>query len=314
MKIVFFGSDNFAVAPLRALLNSGHNISCIVTQPDKKSGRGLSIGVTPVKEVAQQAGIQIYQPTVINEAKAVRFLKGFNADLFVVIAYGQILCEELLALPRLMALNLHASLLPKYRGAAPINWVLINGEKQTGISIIKIIKKMDAGPLIIQKPCSIEEEDTAVSLSDKLSRLGAGLLLDAVRTIANHDYNLTPQKEEEVTLAPKLKKQDGLIDWNKTALEISNLIRGCLDWPGAFSYYKSKLLKIHKAKPDFLLGQVASSLPGEIINAAKNGIIVATGRGNLIMEELQIEGKRVMSAEEFLSGHKVNTGEVLTKK
>ncbi len=314
MKIIFFGSDNFAVPSLEALLRAGYDISCVITQPDKSKGRGLTLAATPVKVFSLEHKLKIHQPANINNKEGIKFLKGLNADLLVVIAYGQILCEELLAVPRLMAINLHASLLPKYRGAAPINWALISGEKQTGISIIKIIKKMDAGPLIIQKPCSIEEEDTAVSLSDKLSRLGAGLLLDAVRTIANNDYNLTPQKEEQVTLAPKLKKQDGLIDWNKTALEISNLIRGCLDWPGAFSYYKSKLLKIHKAKPDFLLGQAASSAPGEIINAAKNGIIVATGRGNLIMEELQIEGKRVMSAEEFLSGHKVNAGEHLTKK
>ncbi len=314
MRIVFFGSDNFAVPSLKALIKAGCDIACVVTQPDRKQGRGLPVGITAVKEVAQDAGLKIYQPGIINEPDTIKFLRGLDADLFVVIAYGQILSQEILDIPRLMPINLHASLLPRYRGAAPINWAIINGESQTGVSIIRIIKKMDAGPIIMQRPCSIGKDDTAVSLGDRLSRLGAELLPDAVGTIAKNNYQPIPQEENLVTFAPKLKKQDGCINWDKPALEIYNLIRGCFDWPGAFTYYKGKLLKVYKVKPDFQARQFMNFSPGEIIEATRDGIEVAAGSGNLLIEELQIEGKRVMGAEAFLSGHKVCPGELLGKK
>lgn len=317
MKIVFFGSGNFAVPSLEVLLGAGYDISCVITQPDKSKGRGLTLAATPVKAFALEHKLKIRQPAGINNKEEIKFLKGLNADLLVVIAYGQILSGRILDIPRIMPINLHASLLPKYRGAAPINWALIKGETQTGVSIIKIIRKMDAGPLMMQKSCNIEEGDTANSLRDKLSRLGAELLLDAARAIANNDYNLTPQKEEQATLAPKLQKQDGLIDWNKPALEISNLIRGCLDWPGAVTYYKGKLLKIYKARVSSQARKLASSNVGEVVDISKEAITVATGKDSLIIEELQIEGKRKMRVGEFVAGHKILPGEILgqgTKK
>jgi len=314
MKIIFFGSDNFAILPLKALMGAGYDILCVVTQPDKSKGRGLALAATPVKALALEHKLKIYQPASINNKEALGFLKGLGADLFVIIAYGQILAQEILDIPRLLPVNLHASFLPKYRGAAPINWALINGEKQTGVSIIKVIKKMDAGPVIAQKSCAIEENDNAVTLAVKLSQVGSGLLLETIKAVEQNKYHLTSQEEELATLAPKLKKQDGLIDWNKPALEIHNLIRGCLDWPGAVTYYKGKLLKIYRARPDSLAQQSLNPAPGELIKAAPDGITVATGKGSLIIEELQIEGKRVMKAGEFLSGHKVCAGELLTKK
>ena len=248
MNIAFFGSSEFAVPSLIALKASGYEISCVVTQPDRKKGRGLSLTVTPVKGLAQKNEVKIYQPLSINTPEDIKFLKSLNADLFVVMAYGQILSPEVLNIPRILAINAHASLLPKYRGAAPINWALIKGEKKTGVTIMKMVEEMDAGPIILQEGVDIRDEDTAITLEDELSRIAAGLIIEAIRSIEDNNYKLIPQPKEDVSFAPKLKKEDGRINWNKSALEISNLIRGCVGWPGAFSFYKDKRLKIIKAR------------------------------------------------------------------
>jgi methionyl-tRNA formyltransferase len=311
MNIVFFGSSQFAVSSLRALLTSGHKITCVVTQPDRKSGRHLHLVATPVKIFAQDAGLRIYQPPSVNTKDAIKFLRDLNSDLCVVIAYGQILSEEVLNIPKIFAINVHASLLPKYRGAAPINWAIIKGEKSTGITIIKMTREMDAGPIILERPIDISNDDTEITLEDKLSKLGADALLESLKLIEENRYNLVTQDETKVIFAPKLKKEDGLIDWHKPAEEIYNLIRGCLGWPGGFSYYKGKLLKIYKAGVIPLSRYSVSPLPGEIIEVSKEGIVVVTGKGNLVIQELQIEGKRRMTAEEFVAGHKILAGEIL---
>ncbi len=248
MNIVFFSSSQFAVPALKALLFTSHRVCCIVTQPDRQKGRGLSMGETAIKAAAREAGLNIYQPNNINAPEAIKFLKIYTPDLFVVAAYGQILAPEVLALPKIFSLNVHASLLPKYRGAAPINWAIINGDKTTGITIMKVVKKMDAGPVILQEAVGISDDDTAVTLENKLSVIAAGLLINSIEVIENNNYNFTPQDEGRVTLAPKIKKEDGLIKWDKPAQDIYNLIRGCLSWPGAFTYSKGKLLKILKAR------------------------------------------------------------------
>ncbi|MDP3732029.1 MAG: methionyl-tRNA formyltransferase [Candidatus Omnitrophota bacterium] len=314
MNIVFFGSSHFAVASLKALKNSGHKVSCVVTQPDKKQGRGLSIGATAIKELAREFNLKIFQPENINIPEAIKPLKGLNPDLFVVIAYGQILSSGIFNIPKIFSLNVHASLLPKYRGAAPINWAIIKGEKIAGITVIKMTKEMDAGPIIQQKETEISNLDTSITLEDKLSGLATQLLLSTLLSIEDNNYNLIPQDENEVSFAPKLKKEDGRIDWNKAACDIYNLIRGCISWPGAFTNYKGKLLKIYKARVSSQVSKFASSNPGEILEATKEGIVVATGKDNLIIEELQIEGKRRMRAEEFIAGHKVCIGEIFNKK
>jgi len=318
MNIVFFGSSNFAVPSLKALITSGRKVSCVVTQPDRQKGRGLSLGSTEIKRVALEFGLRLYQPQKVNTPEATEFLKDLSPDLFVVIAYGQILAPEILKIPKILPLNVHGSLLPKYRGAAPINWAIIKGEKATGISIIKMVREMDAGPIIFQEEADINEDDTAITLEGKLSRLAQGLLPGVIKNIELKNYKLITQDEGKVSFASRLKKEDGLIPWGKSAQDIYNLIRGCLGWPGALTYYKGKLLKIYKAKVSsrvlgFLSSQVRR-LPGEIINVSKEGIVVATGEDSLVIEELQMEGKRRMKAEEFIAGHKICIGEVLKRK
>ncbi len=314
MNIVFFGSSRFAAPVLKALLASKHKVACVLTQPDKQKGRGLHFAGTVVKTLALESGIRIYQPDNVNDADAVKFLKDLNPDLFVVIAYGQILSSGILNIPKIFSINLHASLLPKYRGAAPINWALIKGEETTGITVIKMAKEMDAGPIILQKDIEISNDDTAITLEDKISNLAAQLLLATLSSIEDNNYNLMPQDEDKVSFAPKLKKEDGRIDWNKPAQDIYNLIRGCINWPGAFTYYNGKLLKIYRAKVSPLEALQAPMSPGEIVKVSKEGITVVTGKDNLIIEELQIEGKRRMRVEEFIAGHKICIGEIFNKK
>jgi methionyl-tRNA formyltransferase len=315
MNIIFFGSSNFAVPSLKALLSGGHRISCVLTQPDRQKGRGLQIAETAVKKIAKDTGLNIYQPQRVNTDEVIKFLKYLSPDLFVVVAYGQILSQEILDIPKIFSINAHASLLPKYRGAAPINWAIINGDNKTGITIIKMIDKMDAGPIILQKTLDINENDTSVTLEEKLSSLAAQLVLDAIKSIENKDYHLTAQDETKVSLAPKLKKEDGQINWGKSGQDICNLIRGMLPWPGAFTYYNGKLLKIYRASVCPFARLPVCPLPGEIIKVSGEGIVVATRRDNLIIKELQIEGKKRMDVKEFIAGHKICVGEILgTKK
>jgi len=305
MKIVFFGSSNFSTPALKALLAYGCKIICIVTQPDKEKGRGLGLASTPVKEYAKQVSLKVYQPENINSAESVLFLKGLSADIFVVTAYGQLLSKEILSIPKIMSLNAHASLLPKYRGAAPINWAIINGEHTAGVSIMKIVPEMDAGPLLLDKPVDISKDDNAITLEKKLADISGELLLGALTSIENKNYKLIPQDEDKVSFAPKLKKKDGLIDWGRSAYDINNLIRGCIDWPGAFTSYKSKLLKIYRSKVIPAFDNKTLFKDGEVIKAGKEGILVATAKGCLLIEELQIEGKRRMTADEFIMGHRI---------
>lgn len=307
MKIIFFGSSNFALPSLRALISNKQDICCVVTQPDRKKGRGMHIEGTAVKSVAQSAGLSIYQPEDVNSPESVKYLRKLNADLFIIISYGQILSQQLLDIPKIFPINAHASLLPKYRGAAPMNWTLINGERSTGVTIIKVIKKMDAGPVIMQKEIDTQDDETVVSLEEKLSKLASEAVIESAKMIKENKYRLWQQDEERVTLAPKLKKSDGLINWERPAAEISNLIKGCVVWPGAFTHYRGKLLKIYRAA---VFQLPAKANPGEIARADKHGITVACGKDCLVIQELQIEGKRKMSVDEFIAGHRICAGEI----
>jgi len=313
MKIIFFGSSHFAVPSLEALIKSKHELLCVVTQPDKQKGRHLHLAATVLKDTALCAKLKIFQPDNINSKESVKFLKNLDADLFVIIAYGQILSQEVLDIPKIMPINIHASLLPRYRGAAPINWAIINGEKKSGITIIYVTFKMDSGPVIMQEETKIEDKDTAVSLEDKLSRAGAKLLEQALIKIDNRDYRLVDQDEDRVILAPKMKKEIGLIDWNSSAADIHNQIRGVLPWPGAFTSLRGKMLKIFQAEvlPIFPNHRPC---PGEVVRADKVGIVVACGRGFLKINELQLEAGKRMSAQNFIIGHKLSIGDILGKK
>lgn len=314
MKIVFFGSSHFAIHSLKAIISAGFDISCVVTQPDKKKGRHLNLAHTVVKDAAIESGLKVFQPQDVNCPESVKLLKSLGADLFAVVSYGQILSQEVLDIPKVIPINLHASILPRYRGASPINYALLNGDKVTGVTVIKMEKSMDAGAVILQKSIEITDDDDMVTLENRLSVLGAAALIETLRLIENNDYKLLPQNEKKVILSPKLKKKDGLIEWSKPAKEIRNLVRAYSVWPGAFTYYKSKLLKIHKAEvmPQSLAGRKFS--PGEVLNVTKDCIFVATGSGELLVWELQPEGKRAMSAEEFIAGHKIAAKDVFGKK
>jgi methionyl-tRNA formyltransferase len=274
----------------------------------------MKLGMTAVKEEALSQSVPVYQPSDINCPESIDFLKKLQAEVFVVIAYGQILSEELLAIPRLLPINAHASLLPKYRGAAPINWALIQGEKETGVSIIKIIKQMDAGPLILKRQVSITPQETSMSLGNKLAVLAAELIVDALRLIEKNEHVLVPQPEIGVTFAPRLRKEDGEIDWGKSAESICRFINGCLGWPGAFSICKNKRIKIFKATVVNREDEPSTAPSGQIIKITKQGISVVTGEGNIIIEELQVEGKRRMTADEFIRGRAFCVGERFSKK
>lgn len=311
MKIVFFGSSDFAVPALRNLLGSSHEVLAVVTQPDRKKGRRLKVSATPVKSVASKRGINIYQPENTGEKKSLKYLKSLRADLFVVVAFGQILSKGVLNIPKFYSINLHASLLPKYRGAAPVNWAIMNGESQTGLSIIRMNERMDAGDIMLQRPVEIEKEDTSESLNKKLSDLGALLLLDAVRFIEQDRITFKKQDEKKTTFAPRLKKEDGLINWEKDALKIHNMIRGLIPWPGAFTFLNNKILKI--CKSDVLLSRDKLE-PGEILDIQKEGLIVACGKDLLIVKELQLAGAKRMDAASFVRGHKVKKKMLLGKQ
>lgn len=312
MKIVFFGSAHFAVPALEALIKSKHEVVCVVTQPDKKKGRHLRVVGTDVKSTAVAAKLKIFQPENIKTKESIKFLKSLDADLFVIVAYGQIFSQEVLDIPKIMPINIHASLLPRYRGAAPINWAIINGDKKSGVTIMYVTLKMDSGPVILQKEIKIEDKDTSVSLEEKLRACGAALLLEALKSIDNRDYHLVEQDEEKVILAPKLQKQDGWINWNTPAGDIHNQVKGVLPWPGAFTNYRGKTLKIFQA--DVLpLFPNHKPVPGEVVRADKHEIVVAAARGFLAIKEMQLEGGRRMPAQSFIIGHKLVAGEILGK-
>lgn len=298
MRIVFFGSSAFAVSSLERLLNSQHDVQAVVTQPDRKKGRNLKLTATPVKALAESKKIKIFQPQGIADPASIKHLKSFRADLFIVVAFGEILTGSVLEIPRLYSINLHASLLPKYRGAAPINWAIINGEKTTGLSIIRMNEKMDAGDIILQRKIEIEKGDTSETLGGKLADLGAILLLDAIRFIEQDKIEFKKQDEKNITFAPKLKKDDGFIDWTKSAAEIHNKVRGTIPWPGAYTYFNDKKISIWKAQ---VLDGKAN--PGEVAEAEKK-LIVGTGGGLLQIDKIQIEGKKPMETSDFLRGQR----------
>ena len=309
MKIVFFGSAHFAVPAFEALIKSGHELVCVVTQPDKRRGRHLHVSGTDIKSIAVAAKLKTFQPEDIKAKESVEFLRKLDADLFVIVAYGQIFSQEVLDIPKIMPLNIHASLLPRYRGAAPINWAIINAEKKTGVSIMYVSRKMDSGPVILQKELKIENSDTAITVEEKLRLLGADLLMEALKIIDERNYKLLEQDEDKVILAPKLRKEDGLIDWSAPAAAIHNQVRGVLPWPGAFTNFSGKLLKIFQTEvlPIFPNHKPAF---GEVVRADKHGIVVACGRGFLSLKELQLEAGKRMSAQSFIVGHKIRAGDM----
>lgn len=298
------GSGGFGEPALRMLVYEGHRILCVVTQPDKKQNRGMRLESTAIKKAALELGLSVYQPDDINSAESVAYLQKLKPDIFVVIAYGQKLSSAVLRIPAIMPLNIHASLLPAYRGAAPINSAIIHGEKETGVTLMKVSLRMDTGPVLLQKSVTILDTDTAETLSEKLSVIAGPVLIEGIKRLASENCPLIPQDESKASVAAKLKKSDGLIVWSRPAADILNLIRGCMPWPGAFTYYKQKMVKIHKASAVSLPG-IDAMTPGQIARVSKEGIVVATADGAVSIETLQMEGKRIISAGDFIAGYKV---------
>ncbi|MFH1189445.1 MAG: methionyl-tRNA formyltransferase [Candidatus Omnitrophota bacterium] len=310
MNIVFFGTAEFAIPAFKALLASKHKVLALITQPDRQRGRHLKVQPPPTKVLAEERGIPVYQPEDASGRESVEYLRRLGADLFVVIAFGQILKPEALDIPVIVAINLHGSLLPKYRGAAPTNWAIMSGDKSSGVTIIRMNERMDEGDIVLQREAAIGDDDTNITLNEALSDLGARLLLEAVDLIASGKAGYRKQDGSRATAAPKLKKNDGIIDWSRSAAEIRNMVRGLLPWPGAHTGYKGRTLKIlHTELIEY--PAPGGAKPGEVLDTAKGrGIVVNTGSGAIALKHLQLEGGKILDADAFLRGHRISVGEI----
>lgn len=300
------GTPGFAAPSLKALIESADEVVALVAQPDKPSGRGLKPSRPPTCMIAEEHGIPVLQPPGIRTDEFLQALSKLRPDLICVAAYGKILPKTVLELPRFGCLNVHASLLPKYRGAAPVNWALARGENVTGITIMQMDEGMDTGDMLLTREIPIDYYDTGETLSEKLSHAGAELLLQAIGELKKGGLRPLKQDGSAATYAPMLKKEDGRIDWRKPAREIRNQVRGMQPWPGAYSYSNGKMIKIYKA--ELTEGEGA---PGEVLTAGQGILRVMTGEGALDILELQMEGGKRLDAKAFLSGRKIEPGAVL---
>lgn len=305
MKIIFFGSDDFAARHLKALCDSAHEILACVTRPARARGRHLEMTPTIVRDLALQNNIPVFEPETLEDLAILKALKDLNAELFAVVAYGHKLPEEIIGIPKLFCINVHGSLLPKYRGAAPINWAIINGEKESGATIFKINKSFDAGEIISQKSIPIEDDDTSVTLRSKVCQLGVELLLETLEKISRHQHTLTKQDLLKVTLAPRLTRGMGNIDWNKSALEIHNCVRGLLPWPAAYTQFKGKMLKVLETE---MSRETTAQKPGEVLEITGQGFWVSAGHGKVHVKRVHLESSRPMEAKSFVRGHKITIG------
>lgn len=306
MRLVFMGTPEFAVPVLEGLYAYGHEILGVVTQQDKPKGRGQKLFPTPVKEYALKNNLKVFQPVKVREPEFVELLRSLKPEAIVVAAFGQILPKNILDLPPLGCINVHASLLPGLRGAAPINWALLNGEEKTGITTMLMDEGMDTGPILLQREMKIAPDETAGSLHDKLANLGREVILETLSGLTKRTVAPRTQDNHQATYAPKLKKEDGKINWEKSASELVRLVRGLAPWPGAYTQTNKGVLKIWKALAfDFML----TGSPGEILSVDTEKIYAATGEGALAIYELQLESRRRMTVKEFLLGHEVAKGE-----
>lgn len=310
MKIVFMGTPDFAVGALEAIVAAGHTVTAVVTQPDKAKGRSGQAQFPPVKECAVKHGIPVFQPVKIKAPEAVEELKKFEADIFVVAAFGQILSKEILDMPKFGCVNIHASLLPKYRGAAPINWCIINGEKETGVTIQQMNEGIDTGDILAAKSMAIAPDETAESLFDKLSRLGAELIVETLPKLERGEITPVPQDETLASHTKMMSKSLGRIDWNNDAVSVERLVRGLNSWPSAYTFWNKKSLKLWRCEVIDAESENAA-LAGKVTAVSKDSFDVACAKGALRVWELQLEGKKRMDAKTFLLGNQVNVGDLL---
>ena len=308
MKIIFMGTPDFAVGTLRSLAEAGHEITLVVSQPDKPKGRGHAMVPTPVKVVAEELGIPVFQPVKIREAKDV--LEKTEADVCVVAAFGQIIPSSILHMKKYGCINVHASLLPKYRGAAPIQWAVIDGEKESGVTIMQMDEGLDTGDMLAKAIVPLDEKETGGSLFDKLSEAGGRLCVETLAKLEKGEIIPEKQGESPTAYASMLDKKMGNIDWNKSAVVIERLVRGLNPWPSAYTHLDGKTLKIWAC--DVLPQSASKGESGEILEVTKDAIHVQTGDGILVLREIQLAGKARMDAGAFLRGYKVVPGTVLS--
>lgn len=309
VRVVFFGTPDFAVPSLRALLSSPHQVVGVVTQPDRPSGRGRRVRFSPVKELAVEAGVPLLQPERLKTPEFLDALTGMSPDLGVVAAYGKILPEAVLQAPRSGMINVHASILPKYRGAAPVHRAVMAGERETGVSIMRVVRELDAGPVLAVTRRPIARDETSADVERALAALGATLLTRAIDDIAAGRSSETPQDDREATYAPKVTRDDGILDWSQPAATLRDRIRGLHPWPHAQAWLGGERVSILRSEVAAASGP--DSTPGTVLTAEGDDLIVATGAGTLRVLQLQPEGKRAMTAREFLAGRRVQPGDRL---
>ncbi|WP_270646519.1 methionyl-tRNA formyltransferase [Paeniclostridium hominis] len=308
MKIVFMGTPEFAVPCLQKIIDEGHEVLAVVTQPDKPKGRGKKLAMPPVKELALKYNIDVYQPVKAREESFVEKLKEINPELIVVVAFGQILPKSILDIPKFGCVNVHASLLPKYRGAAPLNWVIINGEEKTGVTTMYMDVGLDTGDMILKSEIPLDDEITAGELHDKMMIDGANVLKETIDLIAQGKAPREKQNDDETCYSPIMDKTLGNIDWDKSAKDIHNLVRGVNPWPSAYTTYENQTMKIWKTK---VVDKNSDKAPGTILKVDKDGIEVNTGNGVIQISEIQMSGKKRMIVSEYIKGNTISTDIVL---
>lgn len=309
-RLIFFGTPDFAIPTLKELVNGRYQVDAVVTQPDKPKGRGQKLLPTPIKKVAMDLGITVLQPESVNRNDFYEKMMNLRPDVFVVVAFGQIFSEKLLKIPPKGAINVHASLLPKYRGPAPIHWAMINGEKETGVTTMMMEKKMDAGDILLSVATLIKPSDTVGTLHDRLSELGAKLLLETLDKLENQMIHPRPQNHEQATYAPLLKKETGRIDWNQPPEKIELLIRAMSPWPGAYSFYENRRIKIFRATP--ATGE-KNTKAGTVLKAFEDELRISSGQnGALSVLEIQMNSGKRMKIEDFLRGTTIPAGSILS--
>jgi methionyl-tRNA formyltransferase len=311
MKVIFMGTPDFSVGTLEALVEAGHEVVLAVTQPDKPKGRGKEMQFTPVKECACKYNIPVYQPRRVREPECIEELRKYEADIMVVVAFGQILPKEILEMCEYGCVNVHASLLPKYRGAAPIQWAIIDGEEVTGVTTMQMDEGLDTGDMLLKTEIPMEPKETGGSLHDKLSEAGAKLCVETLKALEEKTVTPIPQGETTTAYAKMLDKQLGNIDWDKDARAIERLIRGLSPWPSAYTNWNEKVMKIWDASAIEEIEIAEGKAPGTIVKVEKDAFYVQTGEGLLKVCELQIPGKKRMDAGAFLRGYQVKVGEKL---
>lgn len=308
MRVLFMGTPDIATRCLQKLIDEKYDIIGVVTQPDKPQNRGKKLGMPPVKELALKYDIPVYQPIKARDEEFVATLKELNPDIIVVVAFGQILPKSILDIPKFGCINVHVSLLPKYRGAAPINWVIINGEEKTGVTTMYMDEGLDTGNMILTEEFDLDDEITAGELHDKMKDRGADVLIETLKQIEKGTAPRIPQNHEEFTYAPMMNKALGEINWSKSAREIHNLVRGVNPWPSAYTTYEESTMKVWKTE---VLNETSDKEPGTILKVDKDGIRISTKDNVVLVKEIQMPGKKRVLVSEYIKGNNINTNIIL---